>query len=94
MKMIDIRDYGKDTHHNRYRNEIDMDRCWIYGCDEENIKIEGEGVFCGNAQCFPNEGDIYRPMMFRFLRCRNIRISEVSMLDAAAWTTAFLFRIL
>ena len=45
----DISDYGQDTHHNRYRNEKDLDRCWLYGCDEENIQIMGNGVLDGKC---------------------------------------------
>lgn len=86
----DIRDYGCDTHHNRYRNEPDMDRCWLYAQDQENIRICGMGVIDGNAEAFPNAGSIYRPMMMRFLRCRHLRLENLRLYDAAAWTTAFL----
>lgn len=86
----DILDYGPDTHHNRYRNEKELDRCWLYSCGTENIQIMGNGVLDGNGEAFPNEGSIYRPMMLRFLRCRNVRLSGLQLLNAAAWTTAFL----
>ena len=86
----DISCYGADAHHNRYRNEHDLDRCWIYAEDAENIGIRGYGKLDGHAELFPNEGSIYRPMMFRFLRCRNIHISDVRLYNAASWTTAFL----
>lgn len=85
-----IRDYRKDTHYNRYRNEQSLDRCFIYAQDQENISITGNGEINGNSEAFPNEGSIYRPMMFRFLRCRNIRIDSVKMYQSAAWTAAFL----
>lgn len=86
----DITHYGTDTHYNRYRNEHDLDRCWIYAEEQENFGICGLGRFDGNAAAFPNRGSIYRPMMMRFLRCRNIHISGVRLYHAAAWTTAFL----
>ena len=86
----DIRDYSVHTHHNRYRNETDMDRCFIYAEDQENIAVRGYGQILGNAESFPNEGSIYRPMMFRFLRCKGIRMENLQLYDAAAWTTAFL----
>lgn len=86
----DIADYGTDTHHNRYRNEHDMDRCWLYAEDAEDITVTGGGTLNGNAGAFPNEGSIYRPMMLRFLRCNDIRLTNLKLLDAAAWTTAFL----
>lgn len=86
----DISHYGTDTHYNRYRNEHNIDRCWIYAEEQENFSIGGRGMLDGNAEKFPNEGSIYRPMMLRFLRCRNIRIDEIRLYHAAAWTTAFL----
>ncbi|MDO5424373.1 MAG: glycosyl hydrolase family 28 protein [Eubacteriales bacterium] len=85
-----IADYGQNTHFNRYRNEKDMDRCWIFAEGQENLNISGGGMLNGNAEAFPNEGSPYRPMMFRFLKCRNIRLSGLRLYDAAAWTTAFL----
>jgi len=85
-----IEDYQEDTHHNRYRNEKALDRCFLYGEDAENISISGRGIIDGNAEAFPNENSIYRPMLIRFLRCENIRIEQTRLYNAAAWTTAFL----
>ena len=80
----EIEKYGTDTHYNRYRNEPDMDQCFLYAQDQENITLTGGGMILGNAEAFPNEGSIYRPMMMRFLRCRNIRLSHLGLYDAAA----------
>ena len=35
MASGDIEDYGEDTHHNRYRNEEALDRCFLYAQDAE-----------------------------------------------------------
>lgn len=86
----DISDYGTDTHHNRYRNEEALDRCFLYAEDAENIGIAGHGRIDGNGEAFPNEGSIYRPMLLRFLRCSHIYIEGIRLYNAAAWTTAFL----
>lgn len=86
----DICDYPAHVHHNRYRNEPDMDRCLIYGENAEQIGVCGHGLIDGNAEAFPNKGSIYRPMMFRFLRCRHIHIRGLRLYNASAWTTAFL----
>lgn len=86
----DIADYGTDTHHNRYRNEPELDRCFLYAQDAENITLCGSGVIDGNATAFPNAGSIYRPMLLRVLRCRNLHLTGLRLLNAAAWTTAFL----
>lgn len=86
----DIADYGTDTHHNRYRNEPELDRCFLFAQNAENITICGSGVIDGNAAAFPNAGSIYRPMLLRVLRCRNVHVTGLRLLNAAAWTTAFL----
>lgn len=86
----DISRYCKDTHYNRYRNEQELDRCFIFAKDAENIELCGEGIINGSAEAFPNKGDIYRPMMIRFLNCKNIRLCGLRLYNSAAWTTAFL----
>lgn len=86
----DIQDYATDTHHNRYRNEPELDRCFLYAQDAENLGIAGPGEINGSAEAFPNPGSIYRPMLMRFLRCKNIRLSGLRLYNSAAWTTAFL----
>lgn len=90
LASADIKSYGSDTHHNRYRNETAMDRCFIYAQDAENIGILGNGKIDGNAEAFPNEGSIYRPMLLRFLRCTGVRLENVRLYNTAAWTAAFL----
>lgn len=86
----DIDDYGTDTHHNRYRNETELDRCFLFAQDAENVTLTGYGEINGNAEAFPNAGSIYRPMLIRMLRCKNVRLENLRLYDAAAWTTAFL----
>lgn len=86
----DIRDYGIHTHHNRYRNEPELDRCFLYAEDASNITLCGHGVIDGNAVAFPNEGSIYRPMLLRMLHCHQIHLDGLQLKNAAAWTTAFL----
>ncbi|PLS31656.1 polygalacturonase [Bifidobacterium margollesii] len=86
----DIADYSPDVHHNRYRNEHDIDRCFIYAEDAHDFGLIGRGVIEGNAESFPNAGSIYRPMMIRMLRCSNVHLENLRLYDAAAWTTAFL----
>lgn len=43
------------------------------------------GVIDGNAAAFPNAGSICRPMLLRVLRCRNVRVQNLRLLNAAAW---------
>lgn len=85
-----IEDYREDVHHNRYRNEAALDRCFLYAEEQENLCITGRGRIDGSGECFPNAGSEYRPMMMRFLRCKGIRVEGIFLFNAAAWTTAFL----
>lgn len=85
-----IEDYAVDTHYNRYRNESELNRCFLYAQDAENITLRGEGVIDGNAAAFPNACSSGRPMLLRMLRCRQIKLHGLRLLNAAAWTTAFL----
>ena len=85
-----IGDYPADTHHNRYRNEPELDRCFLFARDCEQITLCGDGTIDGNAPAFPNPGSIHRPMLLRVLRCRHVRVQGLRLVNAAAWTTAFL----
>lgn len=51
-----IGDYREDTHHNRYRNEQALDRCFIYAEEQENICIVGTGEIDGSGEAFYIEG--------------------------------------
>ena len=35
----EIFDYGTDTHHNRYRNETELDRCFLFAQDAEDLMV-------------------------------------------------------
>lgn len=84
----DISRYAADTHHNRYRNEPELDRCFLFACDAENITLTGRGVIDGNGAAFT--GKPQRPMLLRMLRCRRVLVEGLGLYNAAGWTTAFL----
>lgn len=44
VALPDQQAYPTDTHYNRYINEPDMNPCFIYGEDLENITLEGYGT--------------------------------------------------
>ncbi len=70
-------------------------RCLIYAGDAEEIGIEGLGIIDGQGgverKVFPNNQDpqLHTPMLVRFERCRNIKISGLTLLDPATFTTYF-----
>lgn len=84
----DITRYTADTHHNRYRNEPELDRCFLFACDAENITLTGRGIIDGNGAAFV--GQAQRPMLLRMLRCRRVLVEGLGLYNAAGWTTAFL----
>lgn len=87
----DISQYGENTHFNRYRNEQYMDKCLIYAEDCKNISLFG-GTYNGNGEAFYREGkpDTVHPMLFRFLRTKNIRMENINIRMPAGWSTAFI----
>lgn len=88
-----IADYATDTHKNIYADESHMDRCLIFARGAKNIGITGRGTIDGRGEKahFPNPGSKQRPMLIRFLECTNVRMRDVTLLNPAAWTTAWLY---
>lgn len=84
-----IGDYTTDIHKMMYKNEPFMNRCLIFAKDAVSIAIEGPGVIDG--QGFPRNFPKERPLMIRFLNCKNIHLKNISLKDPAAWTTAWLY---
>ncbi|QXP51960.1 glycoside hydrolase family 28 protein [Cellulophaga sp. HaHa_2_95] len=88
----DIEDYTTDTHKNTYKNEPHMDRCLIFARDAQSFAIKGLGTIDANGH--PKnftKAKGGRPMMMRFLNCSNIQLKEVTLLNPAAWTSAWLY---
>lgn len=82
-----IDDYATDTHKIMYKNESHMDRCLIFARDARSFAIEGYGTIDGNGAAFKNQ----RPMLLRFLNCRDIHLNDITLQNPAAWTSAFLY---
>ena len=67
--------------------------CLIYAHNAERVGIEGEGTIDGQGgherKVFPNAGDLRRPMLVRFERCRQVTLRGVTLLDPASFTAFF-----
>lgn len=85
-------DYATDTHKNTYKNEPHMDRCLIFARDAKSFSIEGKGTIDANGhpKNFTKEKG-GRPMMLRFLNCNAISLRDVTLINPAAWTSAWLY---
>jgi hypothetical protein len=85
-------DYATDTHKNTYKNETHMDRCLIFVKDAKSIAIEGLGTINGNGHpknFTKKKGG--RPMLLRFLNSNDIHLKDVTLINPAAWTSAWLY---
>ncbi len=67
----------------------------IYAEDAEQVGLEGAGVIDGQggaeSKVFPNKDDDQRrhPIMIRFERCRNVKLSGLTLIDPGMVTTFF-----
>ncbi|RTE54011.1 glycoside hydrolase family 28 protein [Arenibacter aquaticus] len=85
-------DYSADTHKNMYKNEPHMDRCLIFAKDARSIAIEGYGTIDGNGhQKNFTKANGGRPMMVRFVNVTDIHLSYITLINPAAWTSAWLY---
>ena len=84
-------DYATDTHKNMYKNEPHMDRCFIFAKNQTSFAIEGHGVIDGNGHKQHFRARQGRPMMLRFVECEDIQINDISLINPAAWASAWLY---
>lgn len=92
LGSTDVKDYATDTHKNIYANESHMDRCLIFAKNASHIAIEGKGMIDGQGTQghFHTDGSP-RPMMIRFLECKHLRMRDITLVNPAAWTSAWLY---
>jgi len=87
-----ISDYASNTHKNMYKNEPHMDRCLIYAENASNFAFEGYGTIDGNGHInhfTRKKGG--RPMLMRFKNCNNIHMHNITIINPAAWVSAWLY---
>lgn len=89
LGSTNIGDYTTDTHKMMYKNESRMDRCLIFAKNAKSTAITGFGEI--NGQGFPENFPKERPVLVRFLNCNKINLNNLSLLNPAAWTFAFLY---
>lgn len=82
-------DYTTDTYKNMYKNEPHMNRCLIFAKDAKSIAIEGYGTIDGNG--YRKNFSEGRPMLIRFLNCEDIHLNDITLINPAAWTSAWLY---
>lgn len=87
----DIGDYETDTGKNMYKNEPHMDRCLIFARKARSFSIVGKGVIDGNGHQEIFTNDTGRPMLIRFIECQDITIRDITIINPAAWASAWLY---
>lgn len=58
----------------------------INAYQQENIVIEGRGIIDGQGSGWQNP----RPMLLRFVECRDLTVNNVTLKDSAAWVQHYL----
>ena len=62
-------------------------RALVYAENAEDIALVGKGTVCGSGGKFPMRDNApNRPFNVMFMKCRDFRIEDVRLTDAAAWT--------
>ena len=69
-----------------------FNKCLIYAENSNNIKITGKGVINGRGfkENFPEKKDdklAERPMLLRFINCKNITFTNITLKNSASWCT-------
>jgi len=59
----------------------------FFAQDVSNISIRGEGIIDGQgyAKYFPRDNGVTRPSIIRFIRCKNVKIENITLKNSAAW---------
>lgn len=90
-----IRDYAANVFRNQYADKNKKEGCLIFAEGAENIGLEGGGIIDGQGyrRNFPNPDDPKkdRPMLIRFLRCRNVTLQNIQLRNPASWTVAMIY---
>ena len=64
-------------------------RCLICCVDAERVGISGRGVIDGNGAAFARDLDD-RPFLIRFMGCRDVSVTDVTLRNAAAWVSHYM----
>ena len=64
-------------------------RCLIYADDTTGTAITGQGAIDGNGGAYGYEQD-ERPFMVRFINCRDVQITGITLRDSPGWVSHYL----
>lgn len=96
LGSTDLKNYQPHRPHIKSYNDSFLRYSLFYGENLNNVSIEGEGTIDGQGSAFKvttkKKPDRYknRPFVFRFIKCRNIRIEGITMRNSAMWMQHYL----
>ncbi len=64
-------------------------RCLIAAVNAERVSISGRGTIDGRGGTFPRDQDD-RPFLLRFIGCRDVSVTDVTLRDSAAWVSHYM----
>jgi len=90
-----FKDYATNVFRNQYADKNKKEGCLIFAENAANVGIEGKGKIDGRGHRsnFPHPDDPRkdRPMLLRFLRCTNVSLENVELVNPASWTLAMIY---
>jgi polygalacturonase len=59
----------------------------IFALNAKNISIEGNGTIDGQGyeEHYPRQEGVARPYIIRFIRCRFVKVQDITLVNSAAW---------
>lgn len=66
--------------------------CLFFARNVKNISIEGSGVIDGQGfpEFYPIKEGLARPAIIRFIRCQNVKIEDITLINSAAWVQHYI----
>ncbi|MDN5217142.1 glycoside hydrolase family 28 protein [Fulvivirgaceae bacterium BMA12] len=96
LGSTDIGQYPENIPDYRFYGDTWVRQSLIYGENLENIAIEGRGTIDGQGEAFvvttKKKPDRYRnrPYCLWFIKCKNVRVEDISMQNSAMWMQHYL----
>ncbi len=91
-----LSDYAEHTPELRSYNDLFLKHSLFYAERKTNISLRGEGTIDGQGSAFPvttrQKPDRYRnrPFLIRFVECRNVTVSGLTLRNSAMWMQHYL----
>jgi polygalacturonase len=91
-----LSDYAEHTPEFRSYNDLFLKHSLFYAERKTNISLRGEGTIDGQGSAFPvttrQKPERYRnrPFVIRFVECRNVSVSGLTLRNSAMWMQQYL----